>query len=140
MLNRCCSREDPALCRTMREKRMSKRVMMLILILVLILSLAGCGRGTDETGPAQTAEGGADYTITVSDQNGDPVAGAVVNICTDTTCEPQTADENGFIYYSGEMANYHLEVIRVPDGYDIGDDADLYTGEETQFVIQVVKE
>lgn len=119
---------------------MSKKILMFILILALVLPMAGCGSGIGENDPAQAAESGADYTITVTDQNGDPVAGAVVNVCTDTTCEPQTADENGFIYYSGEMENYHLEVIKVPEGYDIGDDADLYTGEETRFVIQVVKE
>jgi len=119
---------------------MSKKILMFILILAMALPLTGCGGGTGGKDPAQDAEGGAEYTITVTDQNGDPVAGAVVNICTDTTCEPQTTDENGFIYYSGEMENYHLEVIKVPEGYDIGDEADLYTGEETRFSIQVVKE
>lgn len=117
---------------------MMKKFWMFILVLALALSFAGCGGS--QSIPAAEEESGADYIITVTDQNGDPVAGAVVNICTDTTCEPQTADENGFIYYSGEMNDYHLEVIKVPEGYETGEEADLYTGEETQISLQVVKE
>ena len=109
-------------------------------VLILALLLAGCGGKDSGSATAPLAEAAADYTIKVTDQKGDPVAGAVVNICTDTTCEPQTTDGNGFIYYSGDMNNYHLEVIKVPEGYDIGEDADLYTGEETQISLQVMKE
>ena len=119
---------------------MKKEILTFILLLTLAMSIAGCGGSRGEKGPAPSSEGGADYTIKVKDQKGDPVAGAVVNICTDTTCEPRTTDGNGVICYSGDMNNYHLEVIKVPEGYDIGEDADLYTGEETQISLQVMKE
>ena len=119
---------------------MKKEILTFILLLTLAMSIAGCGSSREEKDPAPAAEGGADYTITVTDQNGEPVVGAVVNICTDTTCEPRTTDGNGVICYSGDMNNYHLEVIKVPEGYDIGEDADLYTGEETQISLQVMKE
>ena len=117
---------------------MKKRILTFICVLALFLT--GCGGGSGESEPSPEGDGGAEYTITVTDQNGDPVAGAVVNICTDTTCEPQTADENGFIYYIGELKDYHLEVIRVPEGYEIGEEADIYTGESTEISLQVVRE
>lgn len=108
-------------------------------VLILALLLAGCGGKDSGSATAPPAEAAADYTIKVTDQKGDPIAGAVVNICTDTTCQPQTTDENGCIFYSGEMTDYHLEVIKVPEGYEAGENSDLYTGEETELILQVVR-
>jgi hypothetical protein len=37
------------------------------------------------------------------------------------------------------MTDYHLEVIKVPEGYEAGENSDLYTGEETELILQVVR-
>lgn len=71
--------------------------------------------------------GKSSYTVTVVDQNGDPVPGCVVNFCTEESCVPVIADESGIVSFSGEPYAYHLQVLSVPEGYD-------YTGSDDLFV------
>ena len=81
------------------------------------------------------------YTIYVVDQNGDPVAGAAVNICTDETCAPMKTDEEGMIVYTGEPYAYHLQVLKVPEGYSFDKEMEIYTEAETsEITIEIVKE
>lgn len=70
-------------------------------------------------------EGGMDapygevaYRVTIKDQNGDPVPGAVVNFCSDESCQPTTTDENGVSLFVAEFAEYHVQVLSLPDGYN----------------------
>ena len=95
-----------------------------------------------EPAGAEEAPGGeADYTITVVDRDGAPVAGAVVNICTDTTCMPMETGEDGVIAFRGEKLSYHLQVLRLPDGCRLDDGAEeFWTGSETAVTIEVVRE
>lgn len=58
------------------------------------------------------------YQLSVVDQNGDPVPGAVVKFCTDESCVPVTADEAGKLSYSAAPQVYHVEVLSVPEGYE----------------------
>ena len=67
------------------------------------------------------------YTIRVVDQNGDGVPGAIVNICTDDTCTPTSADESGTILYDGVPQVYHLQILKVPEGYTFDEDEAVYT-------------
>ena len=57
------------------------------------------------------------YTVTFVDQHGDPVPGCVVNFCTDELCAPVFADDAGVATYTGAPYAYHLQVIKVPEGY-----------------------
>ena len=58
------------------------------------------------------------YTVSFVDQNGDPVPGCIINFCTDEACQPCFADANGVAVFTGSPYPYHLQVIRVPQGYD----------------------
>ena len=64
---------------------------------------------------AQSEE--ATYTARFSDQNGDPVPGCVINFCTDDSCQPVFSDESGVATFTGAPYPYHLQVIKVPEGY-----------------------
>lgn len=65
------------------------------------------------------------YTITVVDQNGNPVAGVVVQVCDDHNCQlPLTTDASGNASASYAPSNYHVTLNTLPDGY---------TSEETEF-------
>lgn len=57
------------------------------------------------------------YTVTVADQHGDPVPGCMLLFCTDQACAPVSADEGGAAVFSGPPDAYHVQVLRVPDGY-----------------------
>ena len=71
------------------------------------------------------------YTVTVVDQNGEPVPEAAVGFCLDTGCIPVETDENGAAVYSGTSARYHIKVVDAPDEYDYPDDTDCYIGPES---------
>ena len=69
------------------------------------------------------------WTILFVDQNGDPVPGCVVNFCTDETCTPVLADENGVARFTGDPYAYLLQVIYVPEGYAFDTAQDFYADE-----------
>ena len=77
----------------------------------------------DGSAPSTTeaAEGEApnsEYTVTFVDQNGEPVPGCIINFCTDEACVPTVAGEDGVATFSGAPYAYHLQVIKVPEGYE----------------------
>ena len=73
----------------------------------------------DEYLPKDDAYGEVKYSVVVKDQNGDPVPGAVVSFCTDEACHPITADENGEAVYEAELGEYHVQVLSLPEGYEL---------------------
>ena len=92
----------------------------MLLAMILICPGSGLGEGTQMT----------EYVIRVCDQYGLPVSGAYVNICTDTTCQPSLTDENGEIHYPGDPQAYHLQVLKVPEGYSFDAGYEMYTPRE----------
>ena len=68
------------------------------------------------------------YIVHILDQYGEPVAGAAVIFCTDATCTPCISDRNGIAAFDGAKDNYHVQLMKVPDGYSFDKDFDMYTG------------
>ena len=73
---------------------------------------------TDEAAELGVIPGMAEYTIKCVDQNGDPVTGVMINVCTDETCTPSMVDENGVLSFTKEAYPYVLHVLLVPEGYE----------------------
>ncbi len=69
------------------------------------------------------------YVLHVEDQDGNPVPGVAVNFCTDAACTMQQSDENGVITFDGEKANYHVQILKAPEGYSFDKSFELYTGD-----------
>ncbi|MBQ6562388.1 MAG: hypothetical protein IJL88_00650 [Clostridia bacterium] len=115
-----------------------------IVVLILTITLLLAGAGIPETGTqawAEEAEQRTDYLIRVVDQYGLPVPGAFVNICTDTTCMPSLTDENGEILFDGEPMAYHLQVLKVPEGFSCDPAEESWTeAEYSEAVITVARE
>ena len=116
-----------------------KRITIIIAMLCLLIALAGCGKketkapvavnaNQNESAESATSEA-AEYIVHVVDQNGDPVPGAYVNFCTDTACLPSVSDDSGVIAFSGEPYAYHLQILKVPEGYSFDKDFEAYTEE-----------
>ena len=57
------------------------------------------------------------YSVQVTDQNGDPVKGAVVSFCSDLSCNVAETNENGIATFTGPVYPYHVQFIQVPSGY-----------------------
>ena len=77
----------------------------------------------------QAVPGISEYTVTFVDQNGAPVPGCIVNFCTDEACMPVVANENGVAVFSGAPYAYHLQVIKVPAGYEFDTAQEFYADE-----------
>ena len=60
----------------------------------------------------------ASYTIKCVDQDGNPVTGTMINVCTDETCTPMPVDENGVLEFTLPAYPYVLHVLVVPEGYE----------------------
>ena len=99
-----------------------KKVNSLLPILLLCFGIMLCSCAAAE-------EALQAYVLHAVDQYGDPVSGVYVNFCTDTTCTPVQSDENGIITFDGEPDRYHVQLLKVPEGYSIDPDLELYTGE-----------
>ncbi len=86
------------------------------------------------------AEAGEDVSCTVvfTDQEGNPVPGCALTFCTDALCMPAVADETGTARFSGAPEVYHLQVIRVPEGYEYDAALDFYTQPRSQVLAFVV--
>ncbi len=64
--------------------------------------------------PAEPLTG---YRVVCVDEDGAPVQGAALTLCTDTTCEMGVTDENGAAFYAVPEGIYTLHMIMAPEGF-----------------------
>ena len=79
------------------------------------------------------------YYLYVSDQNGDPVSGVSVNLCTDTASFPETSDEGGYIVFVGTPDVYHVQIVSVPDGYSFDKEDEIDTPDHGGKVLLLIR-
>lgn len=80
----------------------------------------------------EAGNGEVRYQIRVVDQAGNPVAGAVVNFCSDEACQPVSADEKGLCEYSTAPGEYHVQILSLPEGYEAETAEALTVGPEAE--------
>ena len=129
---------------------MKKQIAALLLVSMAVC-LCACGQTQDnnesqppvvtDPAPSQQEATGVTYTIKVVDEGGNPVAGAMVQLCSDL-CLPKITDANGLAVYENqeELDNYKASVTNYPAGYEqLGDQTDYYFGEGNYEVTITVK-
>ncbi len=57
------------------------------------------------------------YTLRCVDQDGNPVNGAMLQICDEDTCQVLRADENGVCAFTGAPYAWEIHVLKAPEGY-----------------------
>ncbi len=72
---------------------------------------------------AEIPEGMAQYTVYFADQNGDPVANVMAQVCDAETCEVLPSDENGMVTFVKPMYAYEIHVLMAPEGYTFDTEA-----------------
>ena len=96
-----------------------KKPGILLAIVCLLAVLAGCGgKG-----------GGGPYACTVYAFREDaaPLAGVVINFCTDTSCTPVVTGEDGAAVFTGPAAEYHVQIVQVPAGWQLAEGESEWT-------------
>ncbi len=116
----------------------AKRLLAAALVLAMAFSLCACGaNGPEETEPEATRstkpvetlvytqpvdDGKVTYTITVTDENGNPISGAMVQMCKDT-CLPGMTGSNGVVEFTLDADSYKVSFLSMPAGYTYSGDA-----------------
>lgn len=128
-----------------------KKLIAALLLVSMAVCLCACGatENNNETNPpivtdpapTEPEATGVTYTIKVVDEGGNPVVGAMVQLCSDL-CLPKITDGNGMAVYENqeELDNYKASVTSYPAGYEqLGDQTDYYFGEGNYEVTITVK-
>ena len=118
-----------------------KKLSLLALVLCLVLSLCACGgseapateapatQAPATEAPATEApeaepaipEGMVQYTITVVDEGGNPIAGAMVQMCKDS-CIPGMTDGSGVATFTMAEDDYKVSFLTMPAGFELVDE------------------
>lgn len=61
------------------------------------------------------------YGVYCYDQNGNDVPGVTVAFCTDTQCATFTSDEGGMVFFNAAPDDYHLQLLKLPEGYELAE-------------------
>lgn len=130
-----------------------KRILAILLALCMMLALCACGGNQEENkvneqpvaeAPQEATEAPTDapeepqeeeteasgvvYTVKVQDEGGNPIVGAMVQVCQGELClMPSATDADGVATFTvAQEAEYEAKFLTLPEGYD-------YTGEEHAF-------
>ncbi len=111
-----------------------KRIFALVLALCLALSLCACGgaagntetpttEGTEATTPATedtepVDDGNVTYTVKVVDEGGNPIAGAMVQLCKETCLPGVTGVDGVAVFNVVEDSEYKVSFMSQPAGYE----------------------
>lgn len=111
-----------------------KNILTLVLALCMVFALCACGEtkqpdNTEDTEPSSTAgetqeteettepqEDKVDYTVTVVDEEGKPIVGAMVQLCLEA-CIPGITNAEGFATFTVLEADYKVSFVSMPAGY-----------------------
>ena len=77
------------------------------------------------------------YTIKITDEDGIPVEGAMIQFCSDTMCMTGKTDPNGTVCFTDEPGNYEVHVLKAPAGY-LKDDTVYETGNTSDTITIVL--
>ncbi len=128
-----------------------KKLIAVLLLGAMVFCLCACGetQNNNETNapevtdpqPTDPQPTGVTYTIKVVDEGGNPVAGAMVQLCSDL-CLPKLTDAEGLAVFENqeEKDNYKASVTSYPAGYEqLGEETEFYFGTGNYEVTITVK-
>ena len=140
---------------------MLKKLLSLLLVLSMLLTLSislvswddkdeDNGKGENNSDKNDDKNDGDEpevpakvtYTVTVVDQNGDPVEGAAVQMCDDKGCKmPAATNANGVVTFTYDPSNYHVTIVECPAGYTADPEQAFYfEGEATELTVEITKD
>lgn len=134
-----------------------KNLTVIALLLCMALSLCACGGSetpateaaveTTEAPVVETTEaaeeeavipdGMVQYTVTVVDEGGNPVAGAMVQLCKDS-CIPGVTNESGVATFVMSEDDYKASMLTMPEGYAYPDETEEFYFDDGSYDLTIV--
>ena len=117
-----------------------KRIIMILLALCMMASFVACNEGgevtteapestaaptvtdesTAEATEAQTEAAFNGYKVTVTDQDGNPIAGVQIQMCDSKGCRmPQGTGADGTVTFDFDTSDFHVLIAAPVDGYAV---------------------
>ncbi len=108
-----------------------KKILGMMVLCLAILMLASCGGGQSAGSEDAAAAGnpGDVYRVITVDESGAPVAGVMVQLCSEQMCVMGETDQDGVAVFNSDEGLYTVHVYSVPEGY--AEDATEYPVPET---------
>ena len=124
-----------------------KILLALLLAMTMVLGLCACGadddagkqteattEATQESTTEATTEatqepvddGKLDYKVIVVDEAGNPMAGAMVQICEGTACNPGVTNAEGVALIRAVEGNYEAKMLSMPEGYTYATEEEVF--------------
>ena len=115
-----------------------KRIIMILLALCMMVSFVACNKGgevtteapettvaptvtdepTAEATEAQTDAAFNGYKVTVTDKDGNPIAGVQIQMCDSKGCRmPQGTGADGTVTFNFDTSDFHVLIAAAVDGY-----------------------
>ena len=124
-----------------------KILLALLLAMTMMLGLCACGadedagkqteattEATQESTTEATTEatqepvddGKLDYKVIVVDEAGNPMVGAMVQICEGTACNPGVTNAEGVALIRAVEGNYEAKMLSMPEGYTYATEEEVF--------------
>lgn len=143
---------------------MKKRILTLVLMMCMVFTFVACGDNNttngdndnvnneqnenedeadnnenEENNSDEAEDGKVTYTVTVTDEDGNPISGAMVQVCDAGNCyAPAKTDENGVVTFSlTESDEYKTKLLANPEGYEAVETDYVYFEGETEVTLTV---
>ncbi len=119
-----------------------KRTVLPVILILIITLLAGCSALPDtkpEIGKAE-ANGEKMYRVYVTDKDGGPAEGVMVQLCDDTACCLEKTDAKGVATFDIDENEYDVHILKVPEGYKGTEEIFRFSAEYSDMTIMLEKE
>lgn len=138
-----------------------KKLVMILLALCLCMSFVACNEGgevttesegsteapavsdeptADATEAETTAPAATGYKVTVTDKDGNPIAGVQIQMCDSKGCRmPQGTGEDGTVTFDYDTSDFHVLIAAAVEGYVVDTAEEYYFengGKELTIVLE----
>ena len=116
-----------------------KRIIMILLALAMVMSFVACNEGTEvtteapettatpteteapaETTAAETEAAFTGYKVTVTDKDGNPIAGVQIQMCDSKGCRmPKGTGADGTVTFDYDTSDFHVLIAAEVEGYAV---------------------
>lgn len=111
-----------------------RKLLIMLLALAMAVSLLACG--SEKTPEREEPAANPEYTVTVLDETGAPVPGAMVQLCKEI-CAPGVTDEDGIARFQLPRDAYKVTFLVLPEGYAYADDVQEFYFEDGTLELQI---